>query len=320
MKKEKAYWGRRASMFLWKDLNCALATLEVFQDMTSLRQDSILKAATGLEGGCVASGSTCGVLSGGALGLALTRESDLIENGPAAEREILSKVNRYVNWFEETYGTSFCRERSRSNFHTTSGLLRYLLPGDRVVRCMWHIRGALRYLYESRHQTSALIPDSVYSNTGIPFHCAKAVLSGVRNKTGVGNIQLERLSFVFDGGLGFSGGLCGALAGSVMAINVLLGLDVRHMNYWGIIKAFTVGHINLLKENPVGAPEPFMAGREVVENFRKSAGSLECREIAGKKFSGWDDFQEYISGSERCNGLIDEMIEKTSDVILRYNE
>ena len=40
-------------------------------------------------------------------------------------------------------------------------------------------------------------------NSGKPFHCAKAVLAGIRENTGNGNKRLENLSFVFGGGVGY---------------------------------------------------------------------------------------------------------------------
>lgn len=38
---------------------------------------------------------------------------------------------------------------------------------------------------------------------------------------------LEQLYFVFDGGVGIQGGVCGAIAGAIMAFNLLVGLDIR---------------------------------------------------------------------------------------------
>jgi C_GCAxxG_C_C family probable redox protein len=278
----------------------------------------MLKAVTGLEGGCVASGSTCGALTGGALGLALNRDAGILHHGMTAKREVVAQVRNYVKWFKETYGTSLCRERTKTDFHTTSGLIRYLLPGDRIVRCMWHIRGSMRYLYDCCDQKDFSInnPNPIPSET--PFHCAEKVLAGIRKKTEIGDLRLERLAFVFDAGVAYTGGLCGALAGAIMAINIMMGLSTRSLSYWNIIKAFTVGHVNLIKKRPMGSPESFMAGRGVVDDFRKSAGSLECRSITGKNFSGWEEFQAYISESKRCASLIQDLITKTSEVIFQY--
>ncbi|MCU0599369.1 MAG: C-GCAxxG-C-C family protein [Desulfobacterales bacterium] len=280
----------------------------------------ILKSVTGLEGGCVAGGSTCGVITGGAMGLAFNSVGDILREGVAAERSVIARVQNYVRWFEGTYGTSLCRERTKTDFNTISGLIRYLLPGDRIVRCMWHIRGAMRHLHDIQNQDVIEIKGDDRISAETPFHCAQAVLSGIRQNTDVGDMRLERLAFVFDGGVAYAGGLCGALAGAVMAINLMMGLPTRSLSYWKIIHAFVIGHINLIKAQPMGPPEPFMAGREVVEHFKASAGSLECRSITGKDFSGWDDLQNYVLTSHQCSGVIDTIIRKTSDIILRYKK
>ncbi|MFC1851747.1 C-GCAxxG-C-C family (seleno)protein [candidate division CSSED10-310 bacterium] len=44
---------------------------------------------------------------------------------------------------------------------------------------------------------------------------------------GIGDPLLERFSFIFDGGVGLQGGVCGALAGAVMSINLQLGMNIR---------------------------------------------------------------------------------------------
>ena len=49
--------------------------------MTDSQDNDFIKAVTGLEGGCVACGSTCGVVSCGSLGIALNHESEIAANG-----------------------------------------------------------------------------------------------------------------------------------------------------------------------------------------------------------------------------------------------
>ena len=109
--------------------------------------DQILKAYTGLEGGVVASGSTCGVVSGGAMGLASSHYDELMINGLPAQVGMLSLIGDYVKWFEDNYGSTFCRDRSGVDFYKAMGQIRYLIPGDKTMKCMWHIRGAMRHLY-----------------------------------------------------------------------------------------------------------------------------------------------------------------------------
>jgi hypothetical protein len=288
-----------------KDSNCALATLEVFQNMIGKPEDKLLKSCTGLEGGVVATGSTCGVVSGGAMGLALSYHDEIKERGIPAQAGLLALVGEYVRWFEENFGTSFCKERSGVDFYTTMGQLRYFIPGDKVCKCLWHIRGAIRYLYPFRQKELPVLEVNSDEKQDEPIHCAQRVLKGIKEQTGIGDDLLEQLSFVFDGGIGFQGGACGALAGAIMGVNLLIGMNVRHMKYSEILKAFAVGHKNLLTSKPVEKPEPFNVGKEIVKNFKEEAGAIECQTITGQKFSDWSDFQDFISSSDKCSGLIE---------------
>jgi len=286
--------------------------------MINKKEHTVLKSCTGLEGGGVASGSTCGVVTGGALGIAMDYEQALLEQGIPVKKQVLSLVGDYARWFEESYGTALCREKSRADFYSTWSQLKYFLTVRSLSGCFWHIRGAGRHLYEMHHQKPDLRKYPVEEMEETAIHCAQTVRQGVRKNTGLGDDRLEHLSFVFDGGVGLSGGLCGAAVGAILSVNLLLGLKIRESSYWNTIKAFTVGHVNLLREKPAGKPEPFLAGREVVEYFRKHAGAMECSQITGRSFSGWNDFQEYIGQAESCGQLMDLMIRQTSDIILKY--
>jgi len=286
--------------------------------MVGKREDRVLKAFTGLEGGLVASGSTCGVVTGGALGIALTHDTALQQRGMAAEAGVLSLVGEYFKWFEENFGSSFCRERSGVDFYTTFGQLRYFFPGDRLGKCLWHIRGAMRHLYTYQEKDlSAIDLEEPKEIRDEPVHCAQAVLSGIRDRTSIGDPLLERLSFVFDGGVGFQGGVCGALAGAIMSVNLLLGMNIRDTSYFQTLKAFAIGHLNLLLNKPIGNPEPFGVGKSVVQRFREEAGAIECQTITGQKFSDWSDFQHFISSSDKCIELIEFATTEASNAIQR---
>jgi C_GCAxxG_C_C family probable redox protein len=285
--------------------------------MIDRREDRVLKAFTGLEGGIVASGSTCGVVTGGALGLALMHDNVLQEGGIVAEAGVLSLIGEYIRWFAQSFDSPFCRERSGVDFYTTMGQLRYFLPGDRVGKCLWHIRGAIRHLYNYQEKDLHGMDIEPKEIQGEPIHCAQAVLSGIRDRTGIGDPLLERLSFTFDGGVGLQGGVCGALAGAIMGINLILGMNIREISYFKILKAFTIGHINLLLDKPIGEPEPFGVGKNIVQRFREEAGATECRTITEKEFSGWTDFQKHISSSDKCTALIELATTEASKAIKR---
>lgn len=286
--------------------------------MFDMPNNQILKAYTGLDGGVVASGSTCGVVSGGAMGLAISHYDELMINGLPAQVAVLSLIGGYTKWFEAIYGSTLCRDRSGVDFYKAKGQIRYLIPGDKTAKCMWHMRGAIRHLYSYHKKELPAVNMNNSENEDEPIHCAKKVLEGIREQTGIGNDNLEQLSFIFDGGIGLQGGVCGALAGAIMGINLLLGLNIHDTSYYQSVKAFVVGHINLLRNKPVLSPEPFNVGKQIVQKFREEAGGMECKVITEKEFSGWSEYQSYVKSSIKCEGLIALATNEASKVIEMY--
>ena len=263
----------------------------------------------------MARGSTCGVVSGGALGIALMRHESIGAGGENAQRAIMQEARAYVDWFHDNFSTQYCRERTGVDFYLASSWFKYLLPGERIARCFWHIGKAASYLQSSRAVPLSGCPGSASGARGEALHCASEVLRGVREATGVGHDLLEKTAFVLDGGVALSGGVCGAMAGAVMAVNLVFGWDIRHMSYPRTIKEFVAGHANLLRRDYRGRPETFAIGRGVVQRFLEKGSALECRRITGKDFSGWDDFQEHISSSESCRGLVADAVAAATEAL-----
>jgi len=292
--------------------------MQVFQDMIGRKEDNLLKAIAGLAGGIVSSGSTCGVVSGGALGLTLLHEKSLGEYNTEAEKAILSLAGEYVKWFQDTYQTTLCRERTNVNFWSLGGLLRYMIPGDNMLKCLLHISKSMQYLYSKKDQDLPLATHQASEARRKPIHCAQEVLRRVRENTSIGDSLLERLSFVLDGGVGLQGGGCAALAASIMDINLLLGSNLRNTPYIGAVKAFLIGHKNLWASKTKHFTEPYGASKGIIQKFKKEAGSLECLAITGRSFSDYESFQDYISSSEKCKGLIDLSVEETIQTIEKY--
>nr|WP_269719164.1 C-GCAxxG-C-C family protein [Desulfosudis oleivorans] len=292
--------------------------MEVVQNMIGAPQNRMLKAATGLEGGCVASGATCGLVTGGSLGLGLVHAEALESGDRNSEAALLDRVGEYVKWFETAFGSQFCRECTGIDFYTLSGQARYLIPGDKVAGCLARVRGAARYLSEARDWELPVPGSFEEPATGPAYHCAGDVLKTIRQNTGLGDPYLEQASVVLDGGVGLSGGLCGALAGAVMGINLLLGLNVRNTPYSGIVRAFLTGHINLLLEETSPKREPFAVGKEVVARFKQAAGSTTCAAVTGKRFASRKDFQAHMAASSRCRMLIRHAAGLATDEIEKW--
>lgn len=291
--------------------NCSEATLQTCQDMVSRREDMLLQAISGLLGGVVCRGSSCGVVSGGALGLALMHEDELLENGLESEVALTILVGDYIKWFEESYGTTLCKERTGVDFWSLGGVMRYILPGDRIMRCMSHMNGAMKYLYDRQYERLPKVDLDEDSREGTPVHCAQAVLEGVRANTAIGDPLLEKLSVVLDGGIGLQGGACGALAGAILAINIALGVNLRQ---YSTIQSYIEFFSNLKylhADEPYGTSNSIDVGRVVLDKFEEKAGSINCSTITEIEFTDWASYQNCVTSSERCRELIDLSIRET---------
>lgn len=280
--------------------------------------DRMLKAFTGLEGGLVASGSSCGVVTAGAVSLALMHLEALAENRAVAESGVMSLARDYTRWFGRQYGSCLCRERTGVNFYTPYGQARYFFPGDKAAKCLWHIRGAalhVQALVDRPLPAGDELPPAGADDTP---HCAGTVLQKIRERTGLGDDMLDKVAFVLDGGVGLSGGVCGALTGAVLGINLLLGMDVRDMSYLQTIRAFITGHLNLLFDKPPETGEPFYAGKTVVRRFMEEAGNIECASITGRTFSSCPEFREYIGAAAGCRRLMDRAADFAVEAIEKW--
>lgn len=314
---KKGYWSLKAPYLLLKAQNCAITTLEVFQDMTSNREDLLLRSITGLAGGPVGSGSTCGVVVGGALGLALLHDKELQEDDIETEVALLSLVGDYSEWFKDNFGTTLCRERIGIDFHTPEGQQRYMYP-DKIGKCLSHLTKTVRHLYSYQGKDLPDMEVGVERERPTPIHCAQEVLKGIRSKTEVGDHLLERLSIVFDGGIGLGGGACGALSGAIVAIGIPFGMNPREMTFKEANRASSVSLRNQIVERMEGGPEPYGVGKGVLQKFQEEAGSVDCCEITGKEFQGWRDFQEHVNSSDKCRGLIELSISEGAKAIEQH--
>lgn len=313
--RSESYWGRKAVFNLFQKFNCPEATMQTCQEMTCQKEDGVLTSIAGLVGGV--KGSTCGVVSGGALCIALSHKDEIHGSDTKKYVGALSLASDYANWFNKTYGTTLCSERSKADFWTLSGLFKYLLPGHRMLPCMKHINGSMKYLH--RIQSSSLPEIEVNVDFGSKnIHCAKSVLNGIQNNTGVGDPVLNKISVVLDGGVALGGGLCGALAASILTVNLLLGDNLRDISMPGAYYRFFKGLSYLRSDYDQNIPNPFNVAKYITESFEEKAGSINCLTITEREFTNWDDFQSFIQKSDKCKELIDFSINIASQTIHKF--
>jgi len=275
------------------------------QDALGDKDDDILRAVTGLEGGCVACGSTCGVATGGILGVGLMLEEQIFK-GRMDDRAVLCAARDFMGWFHSTHGSSICRERTSIDFYKMMGQIRYMLSPCKIMGCMRMTGRTINHLtFDDRPEPVVEDDDGRPAKTCDDRHCARDVFQMVRDRTGIGNYRLERISVVLDGGVGLQGELCGALAAAVMAMNLKFGYDSRSTGYSGNIQAFLQGHLNLVRETTDSSSEVFALGKGMVSEFTNRFGSVNCKKLTGTSFDRVKDFSSHIQQSNICHEIMD---------------
>lgn len=252
------------------------------------------------------------------MSLALMHDEALLDSGLSGEIGLLSVVGDYVDWFQDQYSTTFCRERAGVDFWTLAGFLRYLMPPDRLIGCLSHINGAMQYLHDKQGEHLPAVRDDAEEEITSPIHCARTVLEEVRKQRNVGDPLMERVSVVFDGGIGLRGGACGALIGALMPIGVLMMMDLRDASLPQAYQDMLLGLHKLLVGRLDKPDDSYAVGGRIVTRFKSKAGALECSAITGKSFSDWEAFQAHVQSSEICSGLIEFSIDEAVSAIDRY--
>jgi hypothetical protein len=275
-----------------------------------------LKAACPLEGGATSEGSTCGVVSGGCLSIALGHLGDLVASEAGKGEALYDRMREYTSWFEEQFESTICRERCGEELNTIPGLIRYLFLGKALSRCGVHIGKAASQLIKlierplAEEEEKSEIDERLSESGG---YCASPVMRGIREATGHGSLYLEQISVAYDGGIGLSGGLCGALAGALMPIGLIWGLQPRAAGLMETMEFNVRGHINLYMDRR--EQELWAIGNPLVKEFRDRFGSLECRDIVGRSFASGKELADFVPDSAICSEIKDWCRGKSVELI-----
>lgn len=304
---------------LLHDLDCSQATLATLVHEMRVSDGQAVKAVYCLEGGGQDEGSTCGVVSGGCLSLALANRESIISARPGKGESLYRRMHEYAEWFEKEFGSTLCRERCGADLNTFSGYMNYLFIGKVFSRCVCHIGKAtsrLATMVEAPLEEAEIVSDLDRKLADEGGYCAAEVMRGIREATRHGSLFLEQLSMALDGGIGLSGGLCGALAGALMPLGLALGLDPREAGFIQTAATFVKGHANLYLNRI--EPEIWSVANRAVRDFKSNFGSLECRDIIGRSFSAGEDLEEFMAGSEKCAEAKRWCLERFAEEILRH--
>jgi hypothetical protein len=306
---------RKARVNLVYASNCAQATLMTLGKTMERSDPVLMRAATNFEGGCVGCSSTCGVVTGGVLGIGALLSSLPQEDPRQLEQDIYEASISYRKWFEDAFGTSVCQERVGVDFGTLGGLLSYLFPGDKLLRCLQHIGDALVCVNDEVRQAAEKRSLPLRFGQGMGGgptepHCAYTVLKAVAARVGKPENSVGWACTGLGGGVALSGAVCGGLLGAILGLGLEYGVDPESMGFGGIVKAFVVGHRNLVKHETFASgpvedlpKEAFARSRYLLDRFEKAFGSLNCRDIAGRGFESPDELNAFLPESKVCGDI-----------------
>ncbi len=290
--------------------NCAHATLLSLEDGLGWRDPAVLRAATNFEGGVVGCGETCGIVTGGVLGIGAI----LAARGPRGDgplEEAIQRLSaRYLGWFEERMGTCVCRDRTGVDFSKLRGLARYLLPGDKLLKCLGSIGEAAAFLCRLLREEAAggsegLRPALSTGRTVEEPHCCVTVLRSVQPAEVDSHPSLVWAGSGLAGGVALSGSVCGALLGGILGTGLAFGYDPRALGKAAITGAFIRGHWHLVRPPKGELPrEAFARSRRLADGFRERFGSLCCRHIAGRTFDSPAEVRRFLAEAQTCRSVI----------------
>ena len=228
-----------------------------------------------LAGGILENGYQCGMVWGSTLA-AGARAYRLFGPGPQAEAKAMAAAQSVVESFRARQKSIDCFDVIGTNWKTatTAQIAGMLLKGG-AVGCF---RMSASYPPVAFAGINAALSGGAGEAPPTPVSCA-ALLA---RKMGASDAHTVMVAG-FAGGVGLSGGACGAL-GAAVWLNAVKTLQEG-------------GKVRL----------DFPAGQEAIERFVECIESeFECATIVGRKFESIDDHAAYVCGGG-CSKLIDAL-------------
>jgi hypothetical protein len=242
------------------------------------------RAATPFAGGIFLCGYQCGMLWGSTLA-AGAQAHRLLGPGPQAETEAIFAAQRIVESFRVCNKHINCSELTVPNLKSSMQVFKYFFLKGGSIGCF---RMASRYAPIAFSEIHSSLSDKPNEAPSSPVSCS-AVLA---RKIGMSDLHTVMVAG-FAGGIGLSGGGCGALGAAVwvLAMNSLQ----------------KGGDENLWKSKDFKSRFD-----DTMEKFLKSAGhEIECCEIVGRTFKDVGDHACYLRVGG-CSKIIETLAAQVS--------
>jgi hypothetical protein len=236
------------------------------------------RAAAPLAGGIMQQGYQCGMLWGAALA-AGARAYRLHGPGPLAEAKAILAAQRLVEAFRSRNKETNCFEITELNLkgeNQALPILKFFITGG-PIGCF---RMAASYAPVAFDETNRILSTNSLEAPPAPVSCA-ALLAQKMGASDLHAVMAAGLA----GGIGLSGGGCGALGAAIWIIGMNSGQE---------------GNKSFGYENP--------KAERALDRFLISADyHFECAEIVGRKFENIADHAAYVR-SGGCAKIIEALI------------
>jgi hypothetical protein len=236
------------------------------------------RASAPLAGGIMTHGYQCGMLWGATLA-AGAQAYRVSGPGPQAEVAAIIVAQRLVESFRgQTKNEINCLEITEMNFQSENQavpILKFFMKGGPIA-CL---SMAARYAREAFSEIDTALPISHIEAPSPPVSCA-AMLAQEMGATDMHTVMAAG----FAGGIGLSGGGCGALGAAIW----ITAMDAGEEGAGGF-----------------GFRDP--RALDVIDRFMKRADyEFECSEIVGRRFENIDDHANYLRDGG-CSEIIEAL-------------
>jgi hypothetical protein len=238
------------------------------------------EATAPLAGGIMNHGFQCGMLWGASLAAGAEAQRRF-GPGPQAEATAMTITERLLESFQgRTQNEMNCTEITEINFQQIKGftpILKYFVKGGKIGpgACF---RLAAGYAQDARNTIEAALPDEAVEAPARPVSCA----SVMARKMGASE-KHATMTAGFAGGIGLSGGGCGAL-GTARWLTAMGGREE------GVSK---IGYFDNVEY------------QAVIDRFVEATDcEFECSEIVGRHFESIEDHAAYL-GDGGCSEIFE---------------
>lgn len=236
-----------------------------------------------LAGGIMQHGYQCGQIWGAALA-AGAQAYHLLGPGPQAEAAAVLAAQRLVDSFRARNKEIDCLELTEVDWHNSKQMLKYFLKGG-TIRCL---AMSARFSKAAFGEINTALYETPLPAVDRPVSCAAMMAQ----MAGASDLHIAMVAGLA-GGIGLSGGACGALGAAIW----MIGLNRATAGADGDEKAAKNGDFMSEFHDPKAVA--------AIDAFLKTSGfEFECARITGCKFKDLDEHAAYLRAGG-CSKIIE---------------